>query len=96
MVRFSIRTSSRYFPCVRALWSTLCRGERHGVGKGGERGQEQRQERQGKAGGGERDQEQRKEKQVRAGRAAGSGVKRSPMVEDVSDYWEFYEGEGTD
>ena len=36
----------------RALRSTSCQGERHGVGKGGEQRHEQRQERQGQAGGG--------------------------------------------
>ena len=68
---------SHYFPCVRSLRSTPCQVERNGVGKGGERGQEQRQEMRGKAGGGaERGRKRRKRRQVRAGRAAGSGVKK--------------------
>ena len=26
----------------------------------------------------------------------GQGSKRRPLLEDVSDYWEYYEGEGAD
>ena len=38
-------------PSIMALWSTSCRGERHGVGKGGERGRERSGERKGTADG---------------------------------------------
>ena len=62
-----------------ALWSTSCQGERHGVGKGGERGREQSRERKGtadrnrngqgtakgEAGGSEEDNGDRKRKGVR-------------------------------
>ena len=34
-----------------ALWSTSCRGKRHGVGKGAERGTDRRGERKGAAAG---------------------------------------------
>ena len=47
-----VTSTSHYLPCVRALPNTSYRGERHGVGKGGDRGRERIQERLGKAGGG--------------------------------------------
>ena len=74
-----------------------CQGERHRVGKGGERRQERRRERQGREGGvgtraGTAKGESDASREVRGGR----GEKRIPLVVDVSEYWAAYKGEGVD
>ena len=46
----TVTSTSGYLPCVRALWSTPCRGEQQILGKGVERGRERRREWRGKAG----------------------------------------------
>ena len=87
---------SCYFPCVRALRSTPCQGEQHRVGKGGRTGAgtdtgTAREGWRGRNGTGNGE---------RGGRRKQGGQcelesKRIPMVEDVSEYWESYKGEGT-
>ena len=44
----------------------------------------------GRLAGAEQGREQRKGRQEQTGRAAGYGMKRSPLVEVVSEYWEVY------
>ena len=91
----TVTSKSHDFPCIRALRSTPCRGERHGIGKGEERGRKRRWERRGKAGRG-RNRTGNGERGVRLkqGGQQGPESKRRPLVEDVSEYWESYEGEG--
>ena len=91
----TVTSTSRYLPCVRALGSTPCRGERHRVGKWGEQGREQRWERQWKAGEGMNGTGNGE----RGGRRKRGGQqeldsKRHPLVKDVSGYSESYEKEG--
>ena len=62
-----------------ALWSTSCRGERNGVGKGGERGREQSGERKETATGTETDRERRKGRQAGARRTTGNGSEKSSV-----------------
>ena len=45
-------------------------------------------------GGAEQERERLNGRQARAGRAVGTETKRNPLVEGVSEYWEFYEWEG--
>ena len=70
-----------------------CRGERHGVGKGGER----RRERRGRSGSGVTRTGTAKGDLGANGEGSGvQGEKRSPLVGDVSAYWAAYEGDVSD
>ena len=65
---------------------------------GGEQGQELRRERQGKSGGEGRNRTSNGERGGRRKRVGQRGLetKRRPLVEDVLEYQESYEGEGAD
>ena len=67
---------SCYFTCVRALGTTPCQVERHGVGGGGENRDGNSE---GRPEGAERDRECQKGRQMRARRAAGSGDKEASV-----------------
>ena len=70
-----------------------CQGERHGVGKGGER----RWERRGQANGGRTRTGSAKGETGASGEGSGGwGKKRSLLVVDVLAYWAAYGRDGAD
>ena len=92
----TVTSMSLYLPCVRELRSTPFHGEWHRVVKEGEQGWEQRRGRRGNARGGETGPGTLKGggRRERGGQK-GPETKKRPLVEDVSQYQESYEGGGT-
>ena len=70
---------SRYLPYVRELHSTLCQGERHGVGRGDNGDINEDRNGEGRPAGTERDREQKKGRKAQPGRAAGFGDKKASI-----------------
>ena len=76
----TVTSTSYYLHCVRALRSTPCQGERHGVGRRGENGDGNGDGNgEGRPTGAERDWGRQKGRQARAGRVEGSGDKKASV-----------------
>ena len=81
-----------------ALGNKTCRGQRHEIGTGGERGTEWRGEQKGSTGGGGREQARNGKRGVvqRRGGKQGGEEKSQPLVGSVKEYRGFYEGGSAD